>query len=573
MSLVLRWRRQRAGRGPLTVVCAQSKPAVAALVLLKLVMFAMSILLLAESSAEEQAPTPVAPSVTSVFPPGGQRGQAVAVRLNGKPEGGQFWSDRGQLAVSVGTDAKTATVEIPADATPGLHWLRCFNAAGAGVRFPFLVGVIPEVAESEPNNRVATAQPLSQSAQTINGVLSKSGDVDVYQVTLKAQQTAVLSVTANQILGAPVDAVLQVVDAAGTTLAHNDDDHRLDPELVFTAPHDGTWFVRVFGFPASPNSTIRLAGGSTYVYRLTVTTDAFVDYATPPVVDGAPESRVLLTGWNIPPAQRTVTVSPLRPESFVVAAGLSVPLEIGRSEVRSLAEGQAATTEVVLPPVRIAGVIDAPGQQDVYGFDAGKGQRLTFAVSAFQEHSSLDAVLNVRAADGKLIKSADDIARDNFDASLTLTMPADGRYRIEVTDRYQAGSPRHFYRLSVLPVTPSVTATLSSDRLTASRDQPLEVPVTIARANGHAAAVRVQFVDLPAGVTAEPIVSEAQADTAGKVTLQLQVAADAAPFSGVVRVIAEDDRRQQDATAALPTPLPASAGRTSQIWLTVPAAP
>ena len=57
---------------------------------------------------------------------------------------------------------------------------------------------------------------------------------------------------ANFVIGSPMDAVLQIVDARGTVMSQNDDDLRLDPRVTFTAPDDGTWFVRTFAFPAAP---------------------------------------------------------------------------------------------------------------------------------------------------------------------------------------------------------------------------------------------------------------------------------------------------------------------------------
>ena len=52
-----------------------------------------------------------------------------------------------------------------------------------------------------------------------------------------------------------------------------------DPRIVFTAPEDGTYYVRTFAFPADPNSTIQFAGAASYIYRLTLTTGPFVDHS------------------------------------------------------------------------------------------------------------------------------------------------------------------------------------------------------------------------------------------------------------------------------------------------------
>ena len=97
-----------------------------------------------------------------------------------------------------------------------------------------------------------------------------------------------------------MDAVLQVVSADGFVLAQNDDDVGRDPRIVFEAPAAGTYIVRLFAFPATPDSSIRFAGGSAFVYRLTLTTGGFLDHAFPLAVGRDGPRAVEAIGWNIP---------------------------------------------------------------------------------------------------------------------------------------------------------------------------------------------------------------------------------------------------------------------------------
>ena len=105
-----------------------------------------------------------------------------------------------------------------------------------------------------------------------------------------------------------MDAVLQVVSQEGLVLAQNDDDVGRDPRIVFEAPSAGTYIVRLFAFPAKPDSSIRFAGGSDYVYRLTLTTGGFIDYAFPLAVGRDGPKAVEAIGWNIPAAARVLPV-------------------------------------------------------------------------------------------------------------------------------------------------------------------------------------------------------------------------------------------------------------------------
>lgn len=225
------------------------------------------------------------PAISRVIPSGGQRGTTAECKLVGKPGDGDLRviSENDSITVTLNEKRDTASVTISETARPGVHWLRFCNADGATELKPFIVGMIPEISESEPNAKTAEANAVSSPSVTVNGVLEKSGDVDTFVVTLNKDQTLVAAMEANAVLGSPMDGVLQIVNAYGTIVAQNDDDISFDPRVTFTAPDDGIWFVRTFAFPAAPNSTIGFAGGADYVYRLTLTTAPVIEHTEPAV--------------------------------------------------------------------------------------------------------------------------------------------------------------------------------------------------------------------------------------------------------------------------------------------------
>lgn len=508
-----------------------------------------------------------APKVDRLSPPGGQRGTTVQVNLIGKPGSRpiQVWSQTNQLAVEVADKKDQATIVIPADASAGIHWLRFCNAAGATELVPFDVGLVPELAETEPNDSVDVANPIEKSSVVVNGALSKSGEVDVFKIQLKANQTLVASMIANRLLGSPMDAVLQVLDADGITLAQNDDDHALDPQLAYTAKTSGTYYVRTFAFPSAPNSTIRLAGSSSYVYRMTITTDAFIDFAIPESVDGSSETKVELHGWNLSDAQKTTTVSPQQPASFVVNRAKASPMIIGRSEFLSLSETDAASADQLQPPFVVTGIIDSNDKSDAYSFSATKGQQLTVQATARQMYSQLDPVVRVLDSTGKVLKESDDISRENMDSLLAVSIPADGKYSIQIRDRFDSGGSRHFYRLSCQNTLPTVKASVANSSFVLSESEPLEIPITVTRQNGHKDAVTFHVVGLPAGIEAAAVVSESKGDTAKKVTLKLEVKNVQQPFSGPITIAGTAPQE----TICVTSELPNSSETTRSFWLTV----
>ena len=92
-----------------------------------------------------------------------------------------------------------------------------------------------------------------------------------------------------------------------------------------TAPRDGKYLVRIFGFPATPDGSVRLFGKDNCVYRLTLTTGPFVDRAWPLAVERAKPGEVELIGWNIPPDKRKAAVPIVKNEelAFVQPPGFA----------------------------------------------------------------------------------------------------------------------------------------------------------------------------------------------------------------------------------------------------------
>ena len=178
-------------------------------------------------------------------------------------------------------------------------FVRIYDAQGATTIRPFAVGSLPEATEQEPNDSPGKPHALKTST-VIYGKLNKAGDVDHFSIALKEGQTLVASAVANTTFNSPMDAVLQICDPRGFVLTHNDDERGLDPLIAYRAPGDGLYLVRIFAFPSAPNSTIGFAGAETYVYRLTLTSEAVVDHAFPLAVERGKPAELSFHGWNLP---------------------------------------------------------------------------------------------------------------------------------------------------------------------------------------------------------------------------------------------------------------------------------
>ncbi len=529
------------------------------------------------------------PTLSHLDPAGGERGTQVKVTASGTFERWpvQCWMGGRGVTAEVLPDKGKLSFTIATDANAGVHWLRLYDEEGASELRPFLVGLLPEVLETEPNDDPRKAQAVDAPAATINGRLGGRSDVDSYSVSLRRGQTLVASMEANGRLGSPMDGLLQVVSSGGFVLASSDDEHGLDPQIIFDAPGDDRYIVRAFGYSSTPDSRIAFAGGDSWIYRLTLTTGGFLDHVFPLAVSRSQPGEVEATGWNIPEAARKLSVVAIEDAA---EAEVFHPLLGNADTVRlephpALVESEPTRPDTLqqLPiPSTITGRIDPAHDVDAFWLTVKQGQKLTIRVESRSLGQPLDPVLRLSDPAHKVIAEVDDPGSGGGrrggrsrgpdlgrDAELNFTAPGDGNYRIEVRDLYDHGGVRYVYRLSVTVPEPDYALTLAADRYTATPGKPLSFPVTIDRRDGFDQPIEIQATGLPEGVTSTPVTSHPSGSSTKSVTLQLSSASG--PTSGPFRVVgmspkkAEEQRPPRTATA----PSPGGGATFEQAWLTI----
>lgn len=504
------------------------------------------------------------PAIDRINPAGGQRGTTIDVKLVGKPGDGDLRvvGEDDSIVFTPNEKKDAASVVINETTRPGVHWLRFCNADGATQLKPFIVGLIPEVAESEPNGRISEATAVSLPSVTVNGVLEKSGDVDIFAVTLTKGQTLVAAMLANDVLGSPMDGILQILNARGTVVAQNDDDTNRDPRIAYSVPNDGTWYVRTFAFPAAPDSSIRFSGGADYVYRLTLTTGPVIEHAEPAMCSATDsETQLTLFGSNIP--SQTISIPADQRE---LVEPYALPFRIPRIEVPSIVESQIAADRILSIPIAVTGRITSSGASAFF-LNAIKGQKLSISVQAQSIRSLLDPVLTFEDSSSKMIKESDDISGENRDAEMHITVPADGQYRIVIRDRFQNFGDRYFYVLRCEETQASFAANIDSTAGTHTPEKPLEVPITVDRQHGFVEPIDVRVEGLPEGVTFECPRSDKDGETSKKVTLKITGAAKEL-FQGEIRIVAESTESKRVQPATFTT---ADKSLATEFWLTVQA--
>ncbi|MCG3179112.1 MAG: hypothetical protein BIFFINMI_01443 [Phycisphaerae bacterium] len=190
------------------------------------------------------------PWVTSAFPLGGRRGSQARVALTG-----------------VNLPADHVDIDLSAAAADRQPFCVATADGRRSNVLSFAVGDLPEINERESDDAAPAALTLPV---VVNGLIGRPGDRDTFRLHLRKDDRVVAEVAARR-LGSPLDSLLTLTDAAGRTLALNDDHedkgaglvtHQADSLLTFAAPADGDYLLTL--------TDAQRAGGDAYGYRLRV---------------------------------------------------------------------------------------------------------------------------------------------------------------------------------------------------------------------------------------------------------------------------------------------------------------
>jgi len=513
-----------------------------------------------------------APTLTRLFPAGGQRGTTVKVECTGKFKWPvKIWAPGVKVAAL--KDSGQIQVTIPADLAADRVWIRLYDAEGASPALPFLLSNLAEFREKEPNNRLGKAQPLPGATKggdapdksqkgsrpgshgVANGILQSAGDVDGFAVYVKAGSTLVADMAANTRLNSPVDSVLQVVTPDGFVVAENHDGVGIDPRLAFTPTKTGTYLVRVFGFPSKPNSSITYSGAATYVYRLTITTGPFIANAARVSVTVGTKS-VPIFGWNIPEGTEVPVrgeAESLREVESVFAKQIPAASGIGFVQGREFA-GRARIRTVpfktvgvvrpgggpgvaLAPPVAVTGCLDTHNQITRHVFQLKKGTAYSLSAESSTFELPVVPLMRIMAPDGSRAAQSSDPGTGK-ETHLRFSPKVDGPHEVQVFDRYRHYGPGHFYQVTIVPEETDFELSISADMLVVTPKKPLEVDVVVTRRNssgGKLGPITIAVDGLPKGMTSAPVVSKPDGGTSKKVKLSIKT--DGTAFSGPIRIV------------------------------------
>ena len=424
-------------------------------------------------------------------------------------------SSHDDVEVSAGKDPGRLQIAVAEGASPGVAWLRIFDSASVSKLVPIIISPVSVTEEKEPNDKRNDGNRI-ELPTIVSGRLQKSGDSDGYRVKVERGRRLVVSATANQVLQSPMDAVLQITDARGNVLAQSDDRRGLDPQLVFTPETDEELIIRIFAFPSTPNSTVGFGGSAAFVYTLDVTQGPFLDHAA---VTG---SQKLPFGYNLKDNTSVEVQGADRISPPIAYSNGALGWSFLGEETAGASRYYTQSFETTVPTV-VLGHIRTANETHTVSFLAKGGTKYRAEARSKADGFLLDSKLDaIESKSGNVLASNDDVARGGYDAAVEFTPDSDGDVEIRLTEMLDAFGPRHFYRLSIRPVSPTYRLNVSTDRFVLKEDEAIDIAVAIKRQSGFSPKIRIEIEDLPEGVTCKPVISESKGETAKAVKLKLE---------------------------------------------------
>lgn len=205
------------------------------------------------------------------------------------------------------------------------------------------------------------------------------------------------------------------------------------------------------------------------------------------------------------------------------AGGESGRLKIHVDDLPHMYESASvAKTVITNLPVSAWGTLDKLGDSDEWEISARAGETMIFDLAAKSLGSRANAVITLADSQGKVLASNNDY--DGIDPLIAYTIPADGAYRLRVSDLMLGASADHFYRLSMgnLPLVTgfyptSVQTNTEAEveligfnlpeqrtvKVTATKPEEVEVPIDTEKFRARRT-LKVAGTSLPTALEAEP---------------------------------------------------------------------
>ncbi len=475
------------------------------------------------------------PALSIILPRGAQRGTEQVFRFSGaRLDDAQqiFFYEPGFEVLEIKTvDANNidVKVKIASDCLLGEHTAQVRTKSGISDYRTFFVGALPTVAEVEPNTDFAAPQQISLNV-TISGTVENE-DVDYFAVEAKKGQRLSVEVEGMRFGQTLFDPYVAILNDKRFELAAVDDSPLLkqDAAASIIVPEDGRYVVemRDSGYGGDGNCRYRLHIGT--FPRPTITYPAGGQAGQTQEIAFIGDANGPITRPTAFPAEGAETVVYIEDADGITPSGHTLRVSQHANSLETEPnQGFDTATVVSVFPSAFNGILQEPGDVDIFRFAAKAGQ--VFEVECFGRRirSPIDPVMNLYKSTGEGITGNDDSRGP--DSYFRWQVPADGDYAIRVADHLNRGGPDFVYRIEFQEVKPALSVGIPRVARYSQSRQQIYVP----RGNRYATVISVERLNfggeltidglqLPAGVTmiaqpmpanlnVMPVVFEAAAD-------------------------------------------------------------
>ena len=467
------------------------------------------------------------PELTNLHPPGGQRGTAVKLALQGYGLTGET-----KILSNVPGSFTTLTpagsgkmagaqllflLEIRPDAPVGIYPIRVETQEGISNILLFSVGAFPEITETESeDDETKNANDSPDSAQAVDTPVIVNGTLegperDVFRISAHAGERLVFEVEARR-TGSALDPVLHIFDAEGRPIGRNNDARGLgvDPRLAVVFDKTGDYFIEVY--------EARFSEQDRNFYRLKIGEFAFAEALFPLGWQQGGEVEVELSGGTLPaPVKVRPDIANLPAKADF--AEVRVPGAPGALPMRFLVgDGPEAMepdrppsgTAALEPNTVINGRISEPGEKDRYRLAVSPGENWFIELQSVELGTSeLYGTLELYDSQGRAVaeagyeKGAQHLNvvraryRPNSRPVIALEIPSDMHELIvEVGDLLGQGGPGYGYRLTARRQPPDFLLTLDTPFVNIPLDGSALVTVTAER-RGFSKPIQLSVHDPP----------------------------------------------------------------------------
>lgn len=402
-------------------------------------------------------------------------------------------------------------VSIPPDIEPGRYEVRARGRHGISNPRFFWIQDFNSIGQEKPSKEADAPTHLQLGSAWHYEATPR--EPSYFRLDLERDQTVELACHAAD-LDSRMIPVLRLLDRAGRTLAMQHGSDSRDPVLRFQPPESGMYLLKV--------SDVMLRGGPDFACVL------------------------------------TAEIAQRRPPAWHASGTVDPSVQDLISQAQSIEEAELPL-KIELPFVG-SGVFDSPTDEDVFEFQATKGEMLRLEVLSERLNEPTDPrlILNHLMPKGDLTETrqvalADDtnaagnavVSMSTRDPDVALVIPETGTYQVRLQDldngialsrtqRYllRVGKPEPSFELLVYRPFPH--RDINTSRPTGSklmRGGTETIQVLCKRNGGWSGVVRMEAEGLPPGVTCAPATIAANQT---QVQMTLLAAEDAA--SGVARI-------------------------------------